>query len=406
MRECRRYNWKEGLDLTKTKAAQGGYSKDMILLLAACFFYMSGPMLVTPLIVGFSRELGASVAVISIIGGLMNLCSLVCRPLVGNLADRFSKYSLSSIGIFLMLLAAVGYAASTSPVLVVIARILNGMGFSLCSVCMSTWMSDLLPKDRVGSGMGMYGAMNALASAVAPALGVSLYHKIGYRKTFLIAVVFAIVVLILLAFTENKGKPVERPERKRQKTRILEPKVIPIALLITLFLIPQCATQSFLVSYVEARQLPVKVSLYFPVFAIAMLLFRVIMKGEFDRWPFRRFFWICSVSALLSMGCLTATRGNTGMILAAIFMAGGGGLMYSVCQSASMLLAEPGERGVASSTYYMGQDLGMALGPFLGELLFDGLPVSQFYPALMLCVPAGILVYLIWQVSQRKTGKS
>ena len=51
------------------------YSKDIILVLAATFFYMSSPMLATPLITGFSESIGATAAVMGFIGGLMNLVS-------------------------------------------------------------------------------------------------------------------------------------------------------------------------------------------------------------------------------------------------------------------------------------------------------------------------------------------
>ena len=71
------------------------YSKDIILVLAASFFYMASPMLVTPLITGFTESIGASAALMGLVGGMMNLVSLFCRPIAGNLADRVSKYKLS-----------------------------------------------------------------------------------------------------------------------------------------------------------------------------------------------------------------------------------------------------------------------------------------------------------------------
>ena len=91
---------------------QQTYSKNIILILAASFFYFASPMLVTPLITGFSGSIGASAGVMGVIGGLMNLCSLFCRPFVGNLADRISKYRLSFIGAVLMTVACLGYMLS------------------------------------------------------------------------------------------------------------------------------------------------------------------------------------------------------------------------------------------------------------------------------------------------------
>ena len=77
---------------------QSVYSKDIFLILAASFCFMASPMLVTPLITGFSGSIGASAALMGVIGGLTNLCALLCRPLAGNLADRTSKYRLSFFG--------------------------------------------------------------------------------------------------------------------------------------------------------------------------------------------------------------------------------------------------------------------------------------------------------------------
>lgn len=132
-------------------------TRDISLILAASFFYMACPMMVTPLIAGFSESLGASAVLMGLVGGMMNVVSLCCRPFVGNLADKISKYRLSTIGSLLMIVACVGYIFAPTPAVVVGARIINGVGFSLCSVCMATWISSLLPKERVGAGMGLYG---------------------------------------------------------------------------------------------------------------------------------------------------------------------------------------------------------------------------------------------------------
>ena len=159
-------------------------SKDIFFILAASFCFMASPMLVTPLITGFSGSIGASAALMGIIGGLTNLCSLLCRPLVGNLADRVSKYRMCFLGAGLAALACVGYIAAFHPGLVIAARVVNGVGYACSSVCVSTWLSNLLPKEKIGSGMGFYGMMNALAMAVAPAIGISVYHVLGYHAAF------------------------------------------------------------------------------------------------------------------------------------------------------------------------------------------------------------------------------
>ncbi len=113
-------------------------NRDISLILAASFFYMACPMTVTPLITGFSGSLGASAVLMGLVGGMMNVVSLCCRPFVGNLADKISKYHLSTIGSLLMVVACVGYVLAPTPSIVVAARVINGIGFSCCSVCLAT----------------------------------------------------------------------------------------------------------------------------------------------------------------------------------------------------------------------------------------------------------------------------
>ena len=363
-------------------------------------------MLVTPLITGFAGSVGASAALMGVIGGLMNLCSLFCRPLVGNLADRLSKYKVSTAGAALMSLACLGYILSFHPAGIVFFRVVNGVGFACCSVCMSTWMSNLLPKEKVGSGMGVYGMMNALGMAVAPGIGVTVYQAFGYHTAFAIALVFSLATLLIVQFVGDKGLPAPAPaaeeaQPKKARVRMVDGRVLPIALIVMLFAIPYCATQSFLISYVQARDLSVTVSLYFPMYAAVLLLLRLVLKNWFDRLPFRVFLGACLLSALAGILCLGWMQNNWQMFLAAVFMAGGYGIMCSVSQSTAMLLADPEQRGLANSTYYIGLDLGMFLGPSIGGVLYGHVPIALFYPVLLATLPLAAGVYL---VCRRRSG--
>jgi len=271
----------------------GRLKHDIILILISSFFYLASPMLVTPLIAGYSESLGATATMMGIIGGLMNICALFCRPVVGNLADKISKYKLSFIGAGLMAVSCIGYIFAWNPASIIVSRIINGIGYSCCSVCMSTWMSNMLPKEKIGSGMGMYGTMNALGMAIAPAIGVSIYERMGYKTAFFVATVFIALTVLSIQFVYDKGEPILSDKEINTdihgKLKIVDKKVIPIAIIIMLFAIPYCATQSFLVSYVAARKLNVTISLFFPLYAAILLVLRLSLRNLFDKKPFSFF---------------------------------------------------------------------------------------------------------------------
>lgn len=370
-------------------------TRDISLILAASFFYMACPMMVTPLIAGFSESLGASAVLMGLVGGMMNVVSLCCRPFVGNLADKISKYRLSTIGSLLMIVACVGYIFAPTPAVVVGARIINGVGFSLCSVCMATWISSLLPKERVGAGMGLYGTMNALAMAIAPALGIAVYGSLGYRAAFVLATVLAVAVVVTVQLVHDKGEVVQKSAPTKGRGSFVARDVLPVAAIIMLFAIPYCATQSFLVSYIAARDLAVHAGWFFPLYAIILLVLRLSLADLFDKKPFVFFLAGSSVSALIAILLLAVMQNNLVLFVAAAFMAGGYGIMCSACQSTAILLVGEEKRGLANSTYYIGFDLGMALGPIIGGFLYGHVPLAYFYPILAICVPAAVLVYVL-----------
>lgn len=160
-----------------------------------------------------------------------------------------------------------------------------------------------------------------------------------------------------------------------------------------LFGIPYCATTNFLVTYINTRGLEVRSSLFFIIYAAVLLILRLALKSLFDKLPFFYFMLGSLISSAVGMLLLTFMQGNAGLMLAAGFMAGGYGLMCSVCQSTAMLLADEGRRGLANSTYYVGLDLGLFLGPFCAGLLYANAEIQHFYPLLMLSLPLILLVY-------------
>ena len=374
------------------------FSKNIILVLAASFFYMASPMLVTPLITGFAGTIGANGTVMGIVGGAMNFCSLICRPLMGNLTDKMTKYRLSFIGACFLFVSSLGYVFVGNVPLLLILRILNGVGFSCCSVCLSTWVSQLLPKNKIGAGMGLYGTMNALSMAIAPAVGVALRNAYNIRISFIAAVIFACLCMITVQFVSDKGEPAHAQNEKNGKLQILDINVLPITFTTMFFAIPYCATQSFIVNYVESRALNVTVGLFFPAYAVFLLILRFSLKSLFDKLPFMTFMTIGNAGALCSMLLLWKMDNDLMLIAAAFFMAVGYGTMCTVCQSNAILIAGEGKRGLANSTYLIGLDLGMTLGPVLGGIVFGHVPHESFYPVFMADVPLCFVVYMISKV--------
>ncbi|RMC50472.1 MFS transporter [Lactobacillus sp. ESL0263] len=382
------------------------YTKDVILVMAASFFFMFSTMFVNPLINGYAKSLGASSAFAGIIVGIMSIASMFLRPIAGNLTDKLSKYCLSLIGGILIVIGVIGYVLAPASNWLLIFRLINGAGFVLCTVCMSTWLAFLVPRAHVGQAMGFYGLMNALAMAVAPALAINVYQKTGYRIALIASAIAAFMMVIIIQFVGNRANPKKVTAKKKpgssHQFKIIQKNVLPIALLTTLFAFPYFATQADLVTYAQERHLNVNVGSFFLIYAVVLLVIRIFLKNFFDTVKFGVWFWVSIGATLIYLLLLSTMKNNLMMALAAAFMAVGYGVIYSILQSTALLLAPISEQGLASSTFYLGLDIGMAFGPIIMGLISDLLPIKFFYPIQLLLLPLMLIVY--WRYHTRLNG--
>lgn len=365
--------------------------------MAASFFFMFSTMFVNPLINGYAKELGASSAFAGIIVGIMSLAAMFLRPVAGNLTDKFSKYRLSFIGGVLIFIGVMGYVLTLSSGWLLLFRLINGTGYVLCTVCMTTWLAFLVPRQHVGEAMGFYGLMNALAMALAPAVSINIYQKIGYRTSLLASAVSALLMIVAIQFVGDHALPKKRVRTQKKSFKIIQFNVLPVAILTTLFAIPYFVTQADIVSYVEQKHLTVAVGSYFLIYAVVLLIIRVGLKRYFDTVRFGVWFWLSLVSTAAYIILLAVMNNDWQMALAAALMASGYGIIYSVLQSTALLLAPIEEQGLASATFYLGLDIAMAFGPMISGVIDSVLPIEWFYPVELVLIPVILVVYFVWR---------
>lgn len=371
------------------------YTRDVILVMAASFFFMFSTMFVNPLINGYARSLGAGATFAGIIVGIMSIAAMFLRPIAGNLTDHYSKYGLSFIGGILILIGVVGYVVTPNSGMLLLFRLINGTGYVLDTVCMTTWLAYLVPREHVGEAMGFYGLMNALAMAIGPAISINIYQKIGYRHSMLLSACSALLMVIVIQFVGKKGQP-SGQARKKGHFKIIQMNALPVAMLTTLFALPYFATQADIVTYVSQRGVNVAVGSYFLIYAAILLVLRIVLKNYFDTVRFGKWLIISTIAMVFYLIMLAIMHNNWQMGLAAAGMAIGYGLIYSVLQSTALLLAPLNEQGLASSTFYLGLDIGMSMGPILGGILDSALPIRWYYPVMLVLVPLILIIYAVY----------
>ena len=359
------------------------YSRDVLLIMAAAFFYMCCNMSTAPIVAGYAEFMGASGVLMGIVSALTTSIAVVCRPITGNLSDRTPKIRLVLAGSAMMLIACLGYTVVPNLWLLIVLRCIHGAGYASCSIGMSTWLTMLLPAKKMGSGVGVYGTINALAMAISPTIGIRVKGLWGYRGSFLVAGASALITILLAVMTKDHGLPVQTDKKQQRAPRkLIYLDALPIAVALGLISVPYTANKSFLVSYVDSTGLAIQPDIFFTVYAIALVVSRVTLRKLYDKVPYSTFLLLCSFSMLGSLASLHFMEGYFLLLIAAVFMAGSYGIMYSVSQSATATIAPADQRGIAMGTYYLGLDFGSALGPIIGGFLYGNVDLHLFYPML------------------------
>ncbi len=393
--------------MSHQKSVTSIYTHDVKFVMAASFFFMFSTMFVNPLINGYAKNLGATATFAGIIVGTMSLVAMFLRPGAGHLTDRFSYYALSLIGGTLIAVGILGYVFTPNAQLLLLFRLINGLGYVLDTVCMTTWLAALVPREHVGEAMAFYGLMNALAMAIAPAISINVYHRLGYRHAIIIPAISAVATIVCIQFVHQRSATTQsrspshtttsQQKNRQHHFRLIQPQAFPVLLLTALFAFPYFITQADIVTYTEQRNFSVAIGAYFFIYAILLLIMRISLRRYFDTLPFGTWFWVSLISSALNLIFLTFMTNNWMMALAAATMASGYGLIYSVLQATAMLLAPINEQGLASATFYLGLDIAMSFGPMLGGVIDELLPIRDFYLVQLIIIPLALIVYFVWR---------
>lgn len=373
---------------------------------STCFY------MVNPTITKYAIGLGASVAAAGVISGLFSITALAARPFSGLVADRVNRKKLLMISTCIMGLAALGYSVSTSVPMLIGFRILHGVAFAFSGTVNVTMIATLVPRSRLGEGVGYYGLVNIVATAIGPSLGLSLGEAFGFGLSYSIS-----GLLLFLAAGFALLIPIAKtlmPQNKARKGIRLEDlvsfKVLPLALLGGLFSMSNGIISSYLALLGDVRGIG-NIGLYFTVNALVLLFVRPLAGKLSDR----KGGLLLVVPAMVLDGAALLLLGRAGALwvvsLAAVCKALGQGSGQPTLQAACLKLMPPEKSGVASSTFYIGGDVGQGLGPMLaGAMIGASGGGSRGYGFMLSCASlifvVGITGFLAYFLHRKKSEAS
>ncbi len=359
------------------------WNKQYILMLVLSTLTAIGFNMVQPVIVKYAISIGATIAISGTIAGIFSITAIFGRPFSGFISDRFNKKKIMIVSTAMLAIASLGYGISHSPSVLLGFRIFHGLAFSISGTAGIALGTTFVPKDRLGEGIGFLGIGYILARAIGPNLGVIALNNFGFFYVFLGAFI-VIVTSTLLTFTlkyEHVGsynKPQKGKKISIKLSDLFAIELLPLVLIAGTFSMMNGIISSFIVSLGEEKNI-IGIGIYFTVNALALLLVRPFSGKLLDKkgLAFIAFpGFILAIAAALLLGTASALWM---IILAAIFYAFGQGASQPAFQTTCIKKLGLKRVGVATSTYFIGADIGNGLGPMIGGTVAGAFGFSGAY---------------------------
>lgn len=163
---------------------------------------------VVPILGVMARQLNASTVDVSWAVTANLLAAAATTPLIGRLADLHTKKRVLLVVLAVVLAGSVLAATTTSLPLLILARVLQGLSFSLYPIGVSI-LREELPPDRLMGAMavisGVLGFGGGMGLVVTGLLmrGDANYHRVFWFTTAFTVVVIAAVVAVVPRRTQT-----------------------------------------------------------------------------------------------------------------------------------------------------------------------------------------------------------
>jgi len=154
--------------------------------------------MVSPLLPVFSQEMGATGIWLALAFSGFAITETPLMPFMGRLSDRFGRRIFMALGLLTYALAALGYVFSSTYHLLVVFRMLSGIGAAMFFPVAFAYVGDLSPRGKEGRYMALFNVAFLVGWGAGPIIGGSVKDSLGTDATFLSMMIMSALAFILL----------------------------------------------------------------------------------------------------------------------------------------------------------------------------------------------------------------
>ena len=366
--------------------------------------YLVYYLLIVIIAVIAQSELHATLGQAGLASGIYIIGTLLARLFIGKKLEVMGRKAVLRYGALFYLATTVAYLYMPIIPMLYLVRLLNGFAYGALSTATNAIVTAYIPKSRYGEGINYYGLSTSLAAAIGPLIGLLLLNLTNFRFIVIFSIVLVLLTTIACFAFPVKNIVLTKENRaainKWTFDSFIEKKVIFIAFVAFLMGLSYSSVLAFLSSYVKVIHLVEISSLFFVVYALVITVTRPLSGKIFDSLG-EKFVMYPSYLFLTAGLILLSITDSSWMLLFSGGLIGlGYGTFMSNGQAVALKQVVSNHRiGVALSTYFIGLDLGLGVGPFvLGELR----SFFSFQEVYLIAAVLPIVCLVLYMISRRK----
>ncbi|WP_439819056.1 MFS transporter [Weissella paramesenteroides] len=330
------------------------------------------------------EKLGATLSQAGLASGIYVIGTLVARLYVGKKLEVLGRKQTLRVGIILYLITTLMYLYMPSIAILYVVRLLNGFFYGTVSTATNAIVTEYIPLSRRGEGINYYGLSTSLAAAIGPFLGMLLLHATSINFIVIMSsIILAFTVIGCFILNVNNMSLTSDQRALADSWKIntfIDTKVVFIAAIAFIMGLAYSSVLSFLASYVETIDLVSISSFFFVVYALVITVTRPMAGRIFDRYGENSVMYPSYFFLAIGLFVLSVTTSAWELLFSGALIGLGYGTFMSNGQAVALHLEKDISRiGVALSTYFVGLDLGIGVGPYLLGALRNFVDFKQMY---------------------------
>lgn len=355
-----------------------------LICLSSMLFSASYNMLIPELPAYLSSLGGADYK--GFIISLFTLTAGLSRPISGQLIDTIGRKPVLIIGTFVCIICGFLYPILGTVSGFLLLRLFHGFSTGFSPTSMMTYVSDVVPNNRLGEALGWQGLFFGIGLALGPALGsfIKMYYSFDVLFYCSSLVAFVSLALIMnLKETLIAKKSFTFQTLKISKQAIFAPEAISPAVVTFLTYLAFGMILTLIPDWSEHLGIGYK-GLFFIVFTISSLLIRLIAGKLSDNYGRVPLIFLGLVILLISLTIMGYFQTISGLMMASVAYGVAMGILSPALNAWTVDLSHPEHKGRAIATMFIGLEAGIGFGALLSGIYYQNI-ISHIPNIMFIC---------------------